>query len=329
MERKKRLQYMDLAKGIGVCLVILGHMPSVVPLPIRNWIYSFHMPLFFIISGYFAKQAEQKEALADIIEKKFKKLILKGYLLFGLVFLSIEALLHGFTIQEFGKEIEVLLLGNTTHVIWFFLSLFTVEVLFACSTFFTKKLPFRLLICVLIVVFGFALGCEGWNYYRIGSSFYAYGFYFLGYLANKYKFFEIAKRKRIILVVIAIFINIFGTVCLLRLKPMVLDINSNSHHDILANYMIALGGSYSILFFCKIISGVNSFLPIRFLGYIGKNSFFFFTLTNFAPEAFTSIVHNENIVSKLGAYVIGIAIACALSELVAYLRKRRLREEKS
>lgn len=46
-----RLNYMDTAKGIGVILVILAH--NLLPTSLSNAIYAFHMPLFFIISGYF------------------------------------------------------------------------------------------------------------------------------------------------------------------------------------------------------------------------------------------------------------------------------------
>lgn len=46
----KRLDYIDVAKGVGILLVIIGHLTS--PQWIVNaWIQNFHMPLFFIISG--------------------------------------------------------------------------------------------------------------------------------------------------------------------------------------------------------------------------------------------------------------------------------------
>jgi fucose 4-O-acetylase-like acetyltransferase len=39
----------DFIKSIGILLVVLGHINS----PFGKFIYSFHMPLFFIISGAF------------------------------------------------------------------------------------------------------------------------------------------------------------------------------------------------------------------------------------------------------------------------------------
>ena len=41
----------DILKGIGMLLVIIGH--SGCPWPFYPAIYAFHMPLFFIVSGLF------------------------------------------------------------------------------------------------------------------------------------------------------------------------------------------------------------------------------------------------------------------------------------
>lgn len=60
MRRTDRLQYMDMAKGLGILGVIIGHHLLAIGLPnpypmFVSWFWSFHMPMFFIISGYFIK----------------------------------------------------------------------------------------------------------------------------------------------------------------------------------------------------------------------------------------------------------------------------------
>ena len=45
-----RVVLYDIIKGIGIMLMVLGHTCGQ---PLYNWIYSFHMPLFFIVSGLF------------------------------------------------------------------------------------------------------------------------------------------------------------------------------------------------------------------------------------------------------------------------------------
>ena len=46
----QRLDSIDLAKGIAIFLMILCH--SGMNNGITQWIYAFHMPLFFVVSGY-------------------------------------------------------------------------------------------------------------------------------------------------------------------------------------------------------------------------------------------------------------------------------------
>ena len=45
--RPIRLQWIDMAKGLGILLMILGHMH--VGQPVRDFIYSFHMIMFVMI----------------------------------------------------------------------------------------------------------------------------------------------------------------------------------------------------------------------------------------------------------------------------------------
>lgn len=47
----KHLPWIDACKGIGILLVVLGHVTDSGGLLNRS-IYLFHMPLFFFLSGY-------------------------------------------------------------------------------------------------------------------------------------------------------------------------------------------------------------------------------------------------------------------------------------
>ena len=50
----QRIKWIDLTKGVAIFLMVCGH--TGIPSLISNWIWSFHMPLFFIISEcYFAQ----------------------------------------------------------------------------------------------------------------------------------------------------------------------------------------------------------------------------------------------------------------------------------
>jgi fucose 4-O-acetylase-like acetyltransferase len=71
----KRVDYIDLAKAVAIILVIVGHCfwHGVI---LDRLIYAFHMPLFFIISGFFVKELNFKEGV-----KKYSKAYLKPYFL--------------------------------------------------------------------------------------------------------------------------------------------------------------------------------------------------------------------------------------------------------
>ena len=49
-QNQKRIDWLDIAKGIAILCIIIGH--SFGKNRIGVFIFSFHMPLFFILSGY-------------------------------------------------------------------------------------------------------------------------------------------------------------------------------------------------------------------------------------------------------------------------------------
>lgn len=61
----KRKKWADIAKSFAIIGVLVGHTPGI-PGFLARFIYSFHMPLFFILSGYFMKDTED-------IKKSVKK----------------------------------------------------------------------------------------------------------------------------------------------------------------------------------------------------------------------------------------------------------------
>lgn len=58
----ERTQWIDWAKTIGIWLVVFGHIPGHPP-AVSEFIYAFHMPLFFFLSGYLAKTKSVREAV--------------------------------------------------------------------------------------------------------------------------------------------------------------------------------------------------------------------------------------------------------------------------
>lgn len=50
----KRMLSWDIVKGITILIMIVGHVASI-PQQLRNFIFSFHMPVFFVANAYFIK----------------------------------------------------------------------------------------------------------------------------------------------------------------------------------------------------------------------------------------------------------------------------------
>jgi len=78
---KSRIQYLDYIKAFAIFCVVWGHSIQHISRndyfanPVFEFIYSFHMPLFVIISGYFFRSS-LKLTFGKLLVKKFSQLIL-------------------------------------------------------------------------------------------------------------------------------------------------------------------------------------------------------------------------------------------------------------
>lgn len=72
---RKRINWIDTAKCIGIFFIVLGHILSTGVL--RRWIFAFHVPLFFFLSGVTFSQGK---SIQQFIGKKFKTLIIPYYI---------------------------------------------------------------------------------------------------------------------------------------------------------------------------------------------------------------------------------------------------------
>lgn len=136
----KRNETIDIAKGIGIILVILGHLSS--PMYevgwltcMRGFVYQFHIPLFFFLSGIFMKTGE---SWGVFLNKKVTRLYLP-YAISNLLFLVVYAVAHAINGEEIvvidtvKHAVKVLLgmavtpLGGAT---WFLFILFVSQILY-------------------------------------------------------------------------------------------------------------------------------------------------------------------------------------------------------
>ena len=112
----KRLEFVDALKGVAIFLVIWGHVISQLggyPNFTYSIIYSFHMPLFFIISGFFFKSS-LKLTLKDFLSKKSFQL-LYPWLLWCIIIAFYQAYIHYMDNETLSRK--VILIFN--RWLWF------------------------------------------------------------------------------------------------------------------------------------------------------------------------------------------------------------------
>jgi fucose 4-O-acetylase-like acetyltransferase len=80
MAEKTYIIEMQIARGIGIVLVTLGHSEPIKDTfpQIFNFIYSFHMPLFFFMAGFFSSSAAPTGSLWEEYKKLFHRIIFLG-----------------------------------------------------------------------------------------------------------------------------------------------------------------------------------------------------------------------------------------------------------
>ena len=74
-DRKKRDITFDMMKGIGILLMLIGHVWAAYIPYIHKVIYSFHMPLFLIVAGYFSKPYSSDNNNKSAIYSYFRRLL--------------------------------------------------------------------------------------------------------------------------------------------------------------------------------------------------------------------------------------------------------------
>lgn len=84
MYQLKRESYLDIAKGLGIIMVILGHIEIGFA---TKWLYSFHLPLFFFVSGICF---HYKENFFHYLKKKVKRCLIP-YFVFGILIVLVES----------------------------------------------------------------------------------------------------------------------------------------------------------------------------------------------------------------------------------------------
>lgn len=211
--KRHRLEYLDFAKGYAILLVVMGHviqynLTGESSTKVFNFIYGFHMPLFFFLSGAVASLGREKinsENAISYIKKKATTLVLP-FIVWGAIVGFLFAPQKTNFLDNF-----VLLVKQPDTGLWFLITLFIIQINFLIvalvgnyyrkNRFIAESLS---IVFVLLVCMGGAFLTNMPLYFDVTDNF----AFFAGYLFMKY-----VNSKRVPQILFPILLVMFCMLC--------------------------------------------------------------------------------------------------------------------
>ncbi|WP_165020933.1 acyltransferase family protein [Dysgonomonas sp. ZJ279] len=257
-----RYNWIDWAKFIGIYLIVLGH--SSIPFLLREVIYWFHVPLFFIISGFLHKNRNTRDGIKRDVQTLILPYLLMNFI--GLLYVIINNARYGIenNIFDILKCIQAILLGELassdfnilgfTRPTWFLLALFVTKTIFNvinCD----RNNYILLVICFLSASLVYISDKLGYviPYYYIQSALLAIPFFLFGYFLKKNNVIQLIRALPLYMHLI-----IFSVISLIVIYIGLY--NSNGHivelfhcfwgRNLFLFYFVAILASLSIFIIC-------------------------------------------------------------------------------
>lgn len=290
-EKKNRMEWIDIIKGIGIFLVLLGHRETTPD--IYYYIYSFHMALFFIVSGYLFSEQKYRSVI-EFVCNRFKRLLIPFFIFNSLSLLVVYAQIKYPTITNnrslpfYNSSIDLsnilikqffALDGNAIWnvALWFLPCLFVTEVLFFLIVrlvkYLSKKYPsfyFNSTLASVLIICSF-IGYQINAHWIFSSNlmFTTVVFMGIGFLIKQYKLNFEKNSNSLLLLISLLTISIFVGYYINTNYSLNLTIAIN------VNVWRYIGG---------FISSISTFLVLmilsmllnkqKLLSFLGRNSLF-------------------------------------------------------
>lgn len=188
-----RIYWIDWLKVFGMVLVVYAHIDTQSVL--NRFIFSFHMPLFFIISGFLNKHRTFKDECKVV----FKSLFIPYFIL--------SSLLIPLCSEPVGRLLFYISTGSLENVpllirpLWFVYSLALIRLF---SSIINKSVMACILttilsLCLFILLYYFNFISKETDFFQINTTIMAFPFFMLGFYLQRY-FCYIIKYKLLILI---------------------------------------------------------------------------------------------------------------------------------
>ena len=198
---KDRDYFFDNARAFLIFLVVFGHLLQ--PYTSEDkflsalylLIYSFHMPTFLFISGYFAKNLDKPHYLEKIAKK-----LLVPYIIF-FAFFSIYYYLTG---KEDAIQLDPF---NPVFALWFLLTLFFFHVVLVIVRRYNPYIVLSVAILVSVLA-GFSGNID--SYMSISRTIVFFPIFYIGHLVTKEQTIKLRNKKWVplsIIILIGFFIG--------------------------------------------------------------------------------------------------------------------------
>lgn len=145
---RKRIEFIDLAKGVCIILVVMLHCDINFSLPQLRLL---RMPLYFILSGLFFKDYG---GWGRLLEKKINRILIP-FLFFCLLTYLILKICEYFNLNRTVDSILDTVRFN--FPIWFLLCLFFVNLLYGVISQYIRNQVAMTIVCLLLGLFGYLL----------------------------------------------------------------------------------------------------------------------------------------------------------------------------
>ena len=271
-ETKNRIDWIDMAKGYGMLAVIIAHICTG---PLHAWIYTFHMPLFFFLSGYVFSNKDK----FDLFIKKKAKALLIPYFTLGIPMVAFKVLYSlyqkTFTIDSTIELVKNFVFQKRLWTLWYIACLFFLNIIFYLVTKFAKKNISKAVIVIGMTLLGLVYYKSGglplsWN---IDACFMAIPFFLGGFVlkenSNKIDNLLSQTKNKILLFLAFGLINVVFGYLNIRTTGKGLEMFYSEYANPLFTYISAFAGIFAVIIFSR-------FFTIKPIRYIGGNSLIYY-----------------------------------------------------
>lgn len=275
--KKQRDTTFDLMKGVAILCVIAAHCID----SLKHTIYSFHMPLFFIIAGIFFTRREPLSSM----KRDFQRLILPFLAGMGVIFIwdLIVAFTHADVSigSSFTKCFWALVFPAKMHskdsiiwgeivalttAMWFFVALFWCKTIYNLMARHLKPIPI-IALCVFLSITAIYVSNNIIDLpFALAQAFGALIFFALGVLLKEKK-----EQYSHIILPILIILMIAWLIFVFTEDYVNIGMFSNYYKSYFHDVATAVGGTFAIWLLCKYVLIRIPHLN-RFLAFCGMNS---------------------------------------------------------